>query len=296
MSLNYVCGGGGDSAARVWSHSILVEGEYHSVTLLQCNNGVNLTPLHSLLKLPAWGEELVRLALTHGVNRYGCDEMVYELFSFGKCMPAGTSLEDMAMFRVRDLHRLARVHRLPVKLLNELEALEKAALPPVLPMMVGRDQPDNDPVIFPSVLPTENHDYGELTLDGPYGIRENELPSNVRSDVGAFARWCTQDINLSRGEQYSKAVQDTTITKQLECIRAYLGFVDRGLDISIRRLSLRAYWQPESVARFVAFLLNRGCSRNNINKHLGIAKKVRQNEVLVQNADLFFFHVSLRAT
>lgn len=112
-------------------------------------------------------------------------------------------------------------------------------------------------------------------INRPYGIRHSDLPMWVQNEIDEYVRWCMMPINTSRGACYSNPVQYTTIEKNLDTIRAFLGFVVHRLGLShVHDKGLASYWDPSNIASFISFLFERKVGRGTIEKHLAVAKKM----------------------
>lgn len=72
-----------------------------------------------------------------------------------------------------------------------------------------------------------------------------------------------------------QAVQSHTLKEYTACIKAFLGwnFMSPAI-MSVEQLSLCLYLQPKIVARFVGFLLARGCGAVYIVQHVTVARRV----------------------
>ena len=107
----------------------------------------------------------------------------------------------------------------------------------------------------------------------PYGLRSNELPIHVQGELDSFIRWSTSPINIQRGTEYSPS-QTHTIAKHMDSIRAFMGFI--AIKLGRNLVGLHEYWNPETIATFVSFLLARNCGKGHVIKHLAIARKVNK--------------------
>lgn len=111
---------------------------------------------------------------------------------------------------------------------------------------------------FPSTLPKV-----ELTEDerrAPYGLTKKLTPAALKSDLSAYEYFCKLHVNGDRGPEYVHAVQSTTITKTLDVIRGYLGYVARQFSVPAKRLRLLQYGDPTRLAFFFAFCLVSNCA------------------------------------
>lgn len=140
---------------------------------------------------------------------------------------------------------------------------------PVPPIYSDAERPLPD---FPATLPA-------VTLTPQqkreqYGLAVGDSPASLLGELGGYTRWAKAPYNAERSSPYTQAVQTTTIGKQLDCIRAYMGYVVHRLSVPVLEVSLDAYSRPADLAGYFAYLLARGCRAGHVRKHISIARKV----------------------
>ncbi len=129
-------------------------------------------------------------------------------------------------------------------------------------------------VAFPTELPSlDIFSSAQLNMSR-YGLPKNLMPVRVRHQIGRFYVWCTAPINTDRSEAYTYAVQTTTIDKVIDQIQQPLGFFRNILDIPESDISLDLLAHPDKIAKFVAYLIGRGAGRDQVVKHIGLARKI----------------------
>lgn len=130
-------------------------------------------------------------------------------------------------------------------------------------------------VIYPTTLPP--CPVATDMMQMPYGIRHSDLPIGIQAQLDEYEEWCTMPINTGRGTMYATPVQLTTIGKNMDTIRAFLGFIVHRLGKNNpNEWGLISYWQPSNIASFISFLFARKVGKGQIEKHLAVAKKVNQ--------------------
>jgi hypothetical protein len=130
------------------------------------------------------------------------------------------------------------------------------------------------PALFPETIP-------EMFLTPRqqverYGLGKDGTPSAVALEMERFFAWSSALIQLDRPKAYATPVQTTTSAKQIDTIRAYLGFVDIYHPGCSVPLSLRVYTQPHPFINFVSYLRARDVGRAHIGKHVSLALKVNR--------------------
>jgi hypothetical protein len=118
-----------------------------------------------------------------------------------------------------------------------------------------------------------------------YGLGKGGTPSAVALEMDNFFAWSSALIQLDRPKTYATPVQTTTSAKQVDTIRAYLGYVDLYHPECSNPLSLRAYTQPQAFINFVSYLRARDVGRAHIGKHVSLALKVNRYFVAKSGAD-----------
>jgi hypothetical protein len=107
-----------------------------------------------------------------------------------------------------------------------------------------------------------------------YGLGKDGTPSAVALEIDSFLAWSSALIQLDRPKQYATAVQTTTSAKQVDTIRAYLGYVDLYHRSCLVPLSLTVYTQPKLFIQFMSYLQARDVGRAHLGKHVSLALKV----------------------
>ena len=126
---------------------------------------------------------------------------------------------------------------------------------------------------FPSTLPPTI--LTPTQVKERYGFEEASTPPKLKHELQNFAIWSKEDFNFSRGMRYSNSVQEDTLSHQLQCMRAYCGYVTKYFFQDVpSSATLSFYKDPQHLASFVAYLKARGSQRGHLMKHISLAKKV----------------------
>ena len=126
---------------------------------------------------------------------------------------------------------------------------------------------------FPTSLPP-------TTLTPPqvkerYGFEEASTPPKLKHELQCFSTWSKEDFNFTRGRRYSNSVQEDTLTNQLQCMRAFCGYITKYFHGDMpSSATIYFYKDPQYLASFVAYLKARGAQRGHLIKHISLAKKV----------------------
>lgn len=138
-------------------------------------------------------------------------------------------------------------------------------------------------VTFPSELPNLDGISAATINMTRYGLPEAQVPLYAGHQISRFVAWCMAVINTDRSEAWTYAVQSTSIEKTEEAVRGYLGFCRNVLGIPEEDIGLELFAHPEKISKFITFLLTRGAGRDQVVKHIGIARKV--SDFLKSGAD-----------
>jgi hypothetical protein len=126
-------------------------------------------------------------------------------------------------------------------------------------------------VVFPAELP-------KVVLSAAqriekYGITESQTPQKLKQHIVQFQQWST-GMNFTRSTKYCMPVQQDTLLSQASAIRAFGGFCHMQFGVDLRGLDLHMYRQPSWMAHYIAYLLERGCSKGTLQKHVVVSRKV----------------------
>jgi hypothetical protein len=75
--------------------------------------------------------------------------------------------------------------------------------------------------------------------------------------------------------RYLKAVQSTTLEKVPSLILGFFGFTSSACSLDSKQMGMATYKDPKNITRFVSYLKARGVGIGQINKHISLARKVR---------------------
>ncbi len=154
-----------------------------------------------------------------------------------------------------------------------IEAIRHLALskppPSALVLPSGNEQVN---YLFPASLPMTvltKHQMKER-----YGFQQDNTPKYLKRHIELFQNWATDAYNFTRDGLYAQPVQSETMDKNVDCMRAFAGFVHTYCRLHSNEITLEAYWNPMHVAAFVAYLQARGGYKGHVLKHVSLAKKI----------------------
>ena len=125
---------------------------------------------------------------------------------------------------------------------------------------------------FPATLPDVR--LSEQEMAERYGLPEAAVPASVAREIKQFCEYSSALVNTERGATYAAPVQQTTLAKHSDRLRAFLGFGLLKLNIAADDLTLDEFLVPASVARYLAYLRARGGTRGYVCNHIALVRKV----------------------
>eukprot|EP00798_Chlamydomonas_sp_ICE-L_P021718 gene21718-28738_t len=214
-----------ECTAVVWTHQLNVLGDYETIHVGKASKDkpvfllVNqLECVPTLDEIPLLKSEILRL----DVHTAYVDQPIMDKLHTAMYRPDAGQDRDVA---VHASHVAVMAERLgyPRSLVHEYESLVHAEAPPTTRTFnASEDRGDAFPyqdIVFPTILP---HCTLSASRDHAYGISKADLPGPLKADMKAFEQWATRDVDTDRIGYV--AVQSTTIEKQMETIRSFLGF------------------------------------------------------------------------
>lgn len=105
-----------------------------------------------------------------------------------------------------------------------------------------------------------------------YGLKS--VPAKLDLELESLDIWATKPVHMPRGTEYAAAVQDSTMSSTVHCIKGYMGFAQGYGGRPRYDLSLQLYTDPDLFVQFIAYLRKRNLGKASLMKHIGVARKV----------------------